>query len=29
MTLEIRVFNKLGDVLNLLYGKGIDDRDKN
>jgi len=24
-----RVFAKMGDVLNLLYGKGIDDRDKN
>ena len=24
-----RVFDKMGDVLNLLYGKGIDDRDKN
>jgi hypothetical protein len=24
-----RVFTKMGDVLNLLYGKGIDDRDKN
>ena len=24
-----KVFAKMGDVLNLLYGKGIDDRDKN
>ena len=24
-----RVFAKMGDVLNLLYGKGIDDKDKN
>ena len=24
-----RVFAKMGDVLNLLYGKGIDARDKN
>ena len=24
-----RVFAKMGDVLNLLYGKGIDYRDKN
>jgi hypothetical protein len=24
-----RVFAKMGDVLKLLYGKGIDDRDKN
>ena len=24
-----RVFAKMGDVLNLLYGKGIDDSDKN
>jgi hypothetical protein len=24
-----RVFAKMGDVMNLLYGKGIDDRDKN
>jgi hypothetical protein len=24
-----KVFNKLSDVLNLLYGKSIDDREKN
>ena len=24
-----RVFAKMGDVMNLLYGKGIDDSDKN
>ena len=24
-----RIFAKMGDVLNLLYGKGIDDKDKN
>jgi hypothetical protein len=24
-----RIFAKMGDVLNLLYGKGIDDSDKN
>ena len=23
-----RIFAKMGDVLNLLYGKGIDDKDK-
>lgn len=24
-----RIFAKMGDVLNLLYGKGVDDKDKN
>jgi len=24
-----KVFSKLGDVLNLLYGKSIDDKEKN
>jgi hypothetical protein len=24
-----RIFAKMGDVLNLLYGKGIDDNEKN